>query len=218
MTELVRWTVPGLVLAGPLHLFLNRCGVTPLWPVLLVAALPLGFVLHQIVRWRFETRDNGFRSPRRAALALIIERGNLGPRRERGDIAYQVYETVFYQRPEWQPIRDHAHRCHDHRFLSRSVALACAAGTVLSLLGLGAHPSLAVLYLFALPPIGLVVRTKSQQTLDALELFDRALVLNHWPLYEAALRAIAGHEDAAYRNQIPTLSNPSTSNPSASII
>jgi len=198
MTELVRWMVPGLVLVAPLHLLLTRCGVTPPWPLLASAALPFGFVLHQIVRWRFEAHDNGFRSPQRAALALIIKRGNLSQRLDRGDLAYQIYETVFYQRPEWQAIRDHAHRCQDQRFLSSSVALACAAGTVLSLLGVGAQPSLALLYLLILPPIGLVVRAKSRQTVTALELFDRALVLNNWPLYEAALQLIAGRERASF--------------------
>ena len=188
--EVLRWGVPGLVLAGPLHLLLTRCGVAPPWPVLLIAALPIGFVVQQIVRWQFEARDNGHRSPQRAALALIIERGHLAQHTDRGDIAYQVYESVFYQRPEWQAIRDHAHRCHEHCFLNSSVALACATGTVLSLLSMSARPWLAVLYLLALPPVGFVLRVKSRQTLEALELFDRAVVLANWPLYDAALEAI----------------------------
>ncbi len=201
MSELLRWAVPGLIVAGPLHLFLTRWGVAPLWVVSLVAALPLGLVLQQIVRWRFEAHDNGFRSPRRAALAVIIERGNLGDRPERGDLAYQVYEYVFYQQPDWQAARDHEHRCRDYTFLNWSVALACAAGTVLSLLGIGAQPLLGGLYLLALPPVGLVLRTKGQQILDALELFDRALVLANWPLYEAALRTICAPENAPSHNQ-----------------
>ena len=192
MNELLRWGVPGLILAGPLHLLLGCCGMAPFWAVSLVAALPLGCVLHQSVRWRFEARDNGFRSPQRAALDVIIERGNLGRRPDRGDLAYQVYETVFYQRPEWQAIRDHAHRCHDHRFLNQSTALACALGTLLSLLALGTRPGAALLYLLALPVAGFILGAKSRQTFEALELFDRALVLSHWPLYEAALQTITG--------------------------
>lgn len=211
MRELLRWGVPGLVLAGPLDLFLKRCGVAPPWPVLLIAAVPIGFVLQQIVRWHFEARDNGHRSPQRAALAVIIERGHLAQRSDCGDLAYQVYESVFYQRPEWQAIRDHAHRCHEHRFLSRSIALACAAGTLLSLLGMGAQPCLAVLYLLALPPVGMVLCRKGQQTIEALELFDRAVVLANWPLYDAALRAIIGdvsRTDAGAQHAAPGSESP----------
>ena len=193
MNDLLRWCVPGLVFAGPLHLFLARCGAAPHRGISLVAALPLGCVLQQCVRWRFEARDHGFRSPRRAALAVIIERGKLGQRHDRGDLAYQVYETVFYQRPDWQAARDHAHRCHDIRFLNQSIALACGLGTLLSLFAVGVQPVTALLYLVTLPAAGIVVHAKSRQTFDALELFDRALVLSHWSLYAAALDAIASH-------------------------
>jgi len=192
----VRWALPGFVLAGPLHLFLVRCHVAVPWPLWFVIAPVTGFIVIQIVRWHFEGRDNGFRSPRRASLQAIIECGNLGHRPDAGDIAYQVYEVVFYQRPDWQALRDHGHRCREHTFLCRGMAVACATGVVLSLLGSGTLPALAILYVLTLPPIGLVIHAKGRQTLAAFELFDRGVVMTHWPLYEATLKAIVADSRA----------------------
>jgi len=100
----------------------------------------LGFTIQQAVRSRFEAGEKGYRSPQRAALAEIIARGNLTARRDCGDVAYQVYEVVFYQRPDWQAARDHEHRARDSHFLCWSAAAASAAGAVLSLLGFATHP------------------------------------------------------------------------------
>ncbi len=191
MRELIRWTLPGLVVAGPLHLLLGGWQLAPPWLVWVAAAPVIGFVLQQGVRCRFEAQGNGFRSPYRGALAVIIERGNLAQRADRGDVAYQVYEVVFYQRPDWQAARDHAHRCWDIIFLCWSTSLACSVGAIVSLLALWSHPGPAVLYLLVLSAAGLMLRRKGQQTHAALELFDRGLVVSNWPLYESVLRTIA---------------------------
>jgi len=52
------------------------------------------------------------------------------------------------------------------------------------------HPGLGALFLIVLIPTALILRHKGMQTHAAFELFDQALVLAHWPLYEAALQAI----------------------------
>ena len=192
MRDLVRWALPGLVLVAPLSWLLGA-GAPP-WPLWLAAAPVLGFVLHQSVRTGWEGRENGFRNRRRPALALIIERGNLSQRADSGDLAYQVYEVVFYQRADWQAARDHAHRCWDVVFLCWSMSFAAAVGGGLSVLALPQRPLLAVCYLLAALPAMFILRRKGWQTYDALQLFDRALVLAHWPLYEAALRAMTGTE------------------------
>jgi len=192
--EVARWAVPGFLLAGPLHLFLDRLHAAPSWPLWLVAAPVLGFAIQQAVRSRFEAGEQGYRSPRRAALAEIIARGNLEQRRDCGDIAYQVYEVVFYQRPDWRAARDHEHRARDSHFLCWSAAAASAAGAALSLLGFGAHPALATLYFVGLAPAAVMLRRKGQQTLDALELFDRALVATNWSDFDAVLRAITARQ------------------------
>ena len=184
----MRWALPGLVLAAPLDLLLGTGA--PSWPVWLVAAPVLGFVLHQSVRTWFEGRDNGFRSRHRGALVVIIERGHLETRPDCADLAYQAYEVVFYQRSDWQPVRDHLHRCWEIVFLCWSMALAAAAGSALSVLTVGQHPGRALLYGFAQLTAAVVLWRKGQQTFDTLQLFDRGLVLAHWSLYEAALQAL----------------------------
>ena len=195
MSELLRWTIPGLVLAGPLHLFLARWHAAPRLAVWLLAAPAIGFVLQQLVRLRFEVGQQGYRRPQRAALAEIISRGNLGARTDRGDLAYQAYEIVLYQRPELRAACDHEHRARDAHFLCWSTAVACTAGTVLALLACGAAPAVAVLYLLALPLAAVVLYRKGKETLDALETFDRGLICANWPLYEAALQAVCDRQN-----------------------
>ena len=190
----MRWALPGLVLSAPLDLLLGSA--SPHWPVWLLTAPVVGFVLHQSVRMWFEGKDNGFRSRHRGALAAIIERGGLAHRTDCGDLAYQAYEVVFYQRPDWQAAREHLHRCWDIIFLCWSMALAGAVGAALGVAALGQRPGRALLYVIALAAAALALRRKGQQTLAALHLFDRALVLAHWPLYDAVLRAICAGEGA----------------------
>lgn len=199
MNQLWRWGVPGLALAGPLHLFLARLHAAPRLALWLGAAPVIGFVIQQLVRLRFEAGERGFRSPHRAALAEIIARGKLEQRPDRGDLAYQVYEVVLYQRPELRAACDHEHRARDAHFLCWSTAVACAAGAVLALLGFGAQPALALLYVLTLPCAAGLLFRKGQETLAALELFDAALVRANWPLYDAALRTMTEAEPATPR-------------------
>ncbi|MBI4516805.1 MAG: hypothetical protein HY699_13420 [Deltaproteobacteria bacterium] len=198
MREVAWWCLPGLAVIGPLALLLQPAAITAPWPVWLIASAVLGVLLHQSVRSWFEAQGNGFRSPHRAALAAIIERGQLEQRQDRGDLAYQVYELVFYEQSEWQPVRDHLHRCWFYVLWFWTIALGCALGAGLSLLALlcGARPLLALLYLAALPPLAVILRRKGGQTHAALELFDRALVLTHWPLYETKLGALLRYPGA----------------------
>jgi len=188
--ELLWWALPGVMIAGPLRLLFTNGSEAPPWWSLLAIAPAVGFVLHQTVRSFFEARDNGFRSPHRGGLDVIIERGNLTPRADRGDIAYQVYEIVFYQRPDWQAARDHAHRCWEYIFLFRGTALGCLIGSGMGVLAAHRHFGLALLYLLALLPSAYVLWKKAEQTRAALDLFDRGLVLAHWPLYAAVLAEI----------------------------
>jgi hypothetical protein len=197
MRELLRWGLPGLVLAGPLHLFLARLHVAPRPAFWLIAAPVVGFVIQQLVRLRFEVGERGFRSPHRAALAEIIARGQLEQRSDRGDLAYQVYEVVLYQHSELRDACDHEHRARDVHFLCWSTAVACAAGALLALLGIGAQPALALLYVLALPCAGGVLYRKGQETLTTLELFDAALVRANWPLYGATLQTMTEAEPAS---------------------
>ncbi|MBI3785490.1 MAG: hypothetical protein HY270_19025 [Deltaproteobacteria bacterium] len=188
MREYLLWSVPGLMLAGPLQILL---GPAMPWPAWLLAAPTIGFALHQGVRWQFEHSGNGFRNPRRGALAAIIERGDLSRRADCGDLAYQVYEIVFYQRPEWEAIRGHAHRCWEWIFLFRSTALGAALGSVFAALAVVASwKFVSLLLLLALPATAYVLAQKARQTESALQLFDRSLVLAHWPMYEAVLREL----------------------------
>jgi hypothetical protein len=178
------------MIAGPLQLL---AGAALPWPAWLLIAPAIGFVLNQTVRWRFERSGNGFRNPQRGALAVIIERGGLANRADRGDVAYQVYEIVFYQRPDWEAIRGHAHRCWEWIFLFQSTALGAAIATGFSLVAVAASEQrlMAALLLAALPAAAFVLRSKARETEAALQLFDRATVLAHWPLYEQVLRSIA---------------------------
>lgn len=190
MRDVAWWAVPGLIVAGPLGLFLHAWQVDVPLGAWLAFAPVAGLLMHQAVRWRFETDGNGFRNPQRGSLAAIIERGNLGDRVDRGDIAYQVYELVFYEQGDWGPIRDHLHRCWHCVFWFRTIALAGWIGAGFAALALlsGGRPVLTLLYLVALPLFALVLHRKGEQTLVALHLFDRALVLTHWRLYDEALR------------------------------
>ena len=196
MRDVAWWALPGLIVAGPLHLFLQAWQVAPPWGVWLLFAPPVGFALHQTVRWRFEAVANGFRNPARAALAAIIERGDIDQRHNAGDLAYQVYELVFYEQRDWGPIRDHLHRSWHYVFWFRTIALACAIGAALGALALvsGAGWLLALLYLIVLSAFANVLRRKAEQTLAALHLFDRGLVLGNWPLYHAKLATLANGE------------------------
>jgi len=76
--------------------------------------------------------------------------------------------------------------------MHHGAALAGGIGSALSVLAAPRHLMLAGLYLLALLPSAAVLVRKAQQTRAALDLFDRALVLTHWPLYAAALRDIEG--------------------------
>jgi len=174
------------MLAGPLHLLI---GSDMHWGAWLLIAPAVGVVLQQTVRWRFESNDSGFRSPRRAALAAIIERGGLAGRVDCGDLAYQVYEIVFYQSPEWEAIRGHAHRCWEWTFLFQSMALGAMFGSLFAAFAALASPHflIAILLLLTLPVAAVVLLQKAQQTESSLQLFDRGLVHAHWPLYEAVL-------------------------------
>ena len=212
--QLVSWSLPGLVMAGPLALLLERWQVAPPWPVWIAAAVTLGFVLHQMVRCAFEARGNGFRNPHRAALAVIIERGNLTRHPYRGDIAYQVYEVVFYQRAEWQALRDHAHRCWDYTFLCWSMGLAGMMGAIISATALVSAPGFSLLYVCGYPPGALILWYKGQQIRAALDVFDRGIVLAHWSAYEEVLRSLLTRGERRHSAD----SSASTSNPIASII
>jgi hypothetical protein len=197
MRELLRYLIPGLVVVAPLHLFVDGWE-TLSWPVWTLAALPIGLVLGQAARWRFEHQEHGYRSPRRPAIALIIERVGLAPGNDSGDRAYQIYETVFYQRQEWAAARDHAHRCWEWIFLFQATALGCAVGTAFSLLAFasGPHRLLAALLLAAQPACALLLIEKAQHTEAALHLFDRALVEAHWPYFEAVAHQLTDSDKA----------------------
>jgi hypothetical protein len=189
MRDLAWWTLPGLIVAAPLGLFLRAWHIELSWGVWLLSAPIAGLLLHQSVRWRFEGDGNGFRNPQRASLATIIERGNLASRPNAGDIAYQAYELVFYEQAHWGAIRDHLHRCWHYVFWFRTIALACVIGAGFALLALlsGAAALMAVLLMLALPTFGIILHQKAEQTLAALHLFDRGLVTSNWPLYEQKL-------------------------------
>lgn len=196
MRELLRYLLPGLVVVAPLHLFVDGWESLGWW-IWVLAALPIGLALGQAVRWRFERQDNGFRNPRRPALQIIIERLGLAPGPESGNRAYQIYETVFYQRQEWAAARQHAHRCWEWIFLFQAIALACALGTGLSLIAFaaGPHRLLAALLLVAQPGCALLLLEKAHQTIEALHLFDRALVEAHWPWFETVARQMRSAAD-----------------------
>jgi hypothetical protein len=190
--EVAWWAIPGFVVAGPAALLSESAGIR--LPVIawLVSAPVIGFLLHQATRCSFEARGNGFRSRKRAALAAIIELGGLSDRRDAGDIAYQTYEVVFYQRPDWQAVRDHLHRCWFYVLWFWTITLASALGSVTAAVAwaAGAPKSLALLCLIASPAIGWVLWKKGCQTHAALELFDRGLVVAHWPRYEEVMRTL----------------------------
>lgn len=194
MRDLTWWALPGLIIVGPLALLLHAWPIGAACAVGLLSAPVIGLLLHQAVRWRFEADGNGFRSPQRAALAAIIERGNLGNRADAGDVAYQIYELVFYEQPNWGPIRDHLHRCWHYVFWFRTIAVACAIGAGISLLAVfgSGRPLIAALLAFALPAFSAILYRKAEQTLAALHLFDRGLILTNWPLYEQKLASLAG--------------------------
>ncbi|MBI1818290.1 MAG: hypothetical protein HYR72_25195 [Deltaproteobacteria bacterium] len=193
MRDLAWWTLPGLIVAAPLALFLHAWHIEPSVGVWLPLAPVVGLLLHQSVRWRFEGDGNGFRNPQRASLAAIIERGNLTGRSNAGDVAYQVYELVFYEQAHWGAIRDHLHRCWHYVFWFRTIALACAIGAGFALLALlsGGAALMAMLLLLALPVFGVLLHQKAEQTLAALHLFDRGLVTANWTLYEQKLESLA---------------------------
>ncbi|HUI24524.1 MAG TPA: hypothetical protein VL403_00455 [Candidatus Kryptonia bacterium] len=198
MRDLTWWALPGLIVAGPLSIFLRAWHVEASWGTWLLFAPVAGFLLHQTVRWRFEAAANGFRSSERPALATIIERGNLGRGDDAGDFAYQVYELVFYEQRDWGPIRDHLHRCWHYVFWFRTISLACLIGGPIGVLALlsGAGRLIPLLYVAGLLAFASVLRQKAEQTLAALHLFDRGLVLSHWPLYQAKLTALATRDDS----------------------
>jgi hypothetical protein len=181
--------VAGLIVAGPLALLLAAWRVDAPWGVWVLFAPVAGLLLHQAVRWRFEAAGNGFRNPKRGSLAAIIESGHLAGRYDAGDLAYQAYEIVFYVQTEWREVRDHLHRCWFYVLWFRTIALACWLGSGIGAMALlsGGRAVPALLYLVVLPLFAVVLFRKGEQTLAALHLFDRALVLTHWPLYEKAL-------------------------------
>lgn len=193
MRDLAWWSLPGLIIAEPLALFLRGWNIAAPLMVWFLFALVAGFLLHQSVRWRFESDHNGFRSPQRPALLPIIERGGLAGQVDAGDVAYQVYENVFYGRSDWEAIRGHLHRCWHYVFWFRTISWACRLAAVFALLALlsGGSGLLAMLLLLALPIFGIILHQKAEQTLAALHLFDHGLVLSNWPLYEAALQHLA---------------------------
>ncbi|HVN85479.1 MAG TPA: hypothetical protein VMW17_11595 [Candidatus Binatia bacterium] len=202
MRDLTWWALPGFIVAAPLALFLCAWHIELPWGVWLLFGPIAGLLLHQCVRWRFEADGNGFRNPRRGSLAAIIDRGRLADHRDAGDLAYQVYEFVFYDQHDWGPIRDHLHRCWHYVFWFRTIAVAGAIGAGFATLALvsGASALVALLMLIALPTFAFMLRQKAEQTLAALHLFDRALVLNHWPLYQAALARLANDPLDSHRD------------------
>jgi hypothetical protein len=179
----------------------------------LLAALPLGFLLQQLERFRLEVLCRGFDRLERPALAFLRKHLQL---RSPAD-AYAVYEVAFYRHPEWQAARDHVHRCWHWAVLLRSAAVSCAlaaAATVVSVLAAGqpnvrgdfpvARTAVALLLLAT----GAALWRKGQHTEELLHRFDCGWVAAHWQEY-AQVAAALGIETRAAEEASATPCEPS---------
>ncbi|MCX8071370.1 MAG: hypothetical protein N3C12_02805 [Candidatus Binatia bacterium] len=187
---LSEWWAIGLI---PSLAVAAAVGAGGLWGAV-VAAVPTGFVLHQLARFHLEVVERAFDCQARPALALIQAR--LGHFLGRASLTpYQVYEVTLYRHPEWQAARDHIHRCwHWVANLRAAAFAAIVAGAVLTAAAIteaSVSPGLLFACAFVVGVTALFLWQKAKRTQALLHEFDSAWVRAHWPAYEEVARSIA---------------------------